>query len=157
MDNNYDEIQYNKLQYDVIPPYYDIKKTQQQPEQKEMPHVNGMNIPINCNKENTELYKNTLKNNPIDEEYKEECNRNLYGVMIEDALYKNIHKNEKVNITNNYASAWRYSETPINPNWRQNIIEHDNTLTYVDKKCLFCIIFTSGMLYLVYYICKNAF
>ena len=46
-----------------------------------------------------------------------------------------------------------YSGHP-NPNWRQEI--EDNNTSFVDRKCLFFIFFSGFVMYLIYYICRDA-
>jgi hypothetical protein len=44
---------------------------------------------------------------------------------------------------------------PPNPNWRQEI-EENQTASFADRKCLFFIFFSGFVIYLIYYICRDA-
>lgn len=57
------------------------------------------------------------------------------------------------NALNTMIIANAYSGPP-NPNWRQEI--EDNNTSFVDRKCLFFIFFSGFVMYLIYYICRDA-
>lgn len=57
------------------------------------------------------------------------------------------------NALNTMIIANAYSGPP-NPNWRQEI--EDNQTSIVDRKCLFFIFFSGFVIYLIYYICRDA-
>ena len=57
------------------------------------------------------------------------------------------------NALNTMIIANAYSGPP-NPNWRQEIEE--NNTSFADRKCLFFIFFSGFVIYLIYYICRDA-
>jgi hypothetical protein len=68
--------------------------------------------------------------------------------------------------TMNYSYSTSYPNTILyynqnqnqnqNQNWRQEI-EENQTASFVERKCLFLIFFSGFIIYLIYYLCKDAF
>lgn len=65
------------------------------------------------------------------------------------------------NYNYSYSSYTNQNTNPIpipiiihNPNWEQEI--EDNQTTFVEKKCLFFIFLGGFIIYLIYYLCKDA-